>query len=78
MNTNSDQRSMLVYFFLCKLMQQTTLANTHITDDDVFENIGIVVRALIRHGTVDCLSEEARRSRQEQKERFSNRFEMVD
>ena len=33
-------------------MKQTTLANAHITDDDVFENVGIIVRALIRHGTV--------------------------
>ena len=43
---------------LSELMQQTTFANTHITDDDILENVGVIVRALARHGTVDCLSRE--------------------
>ena len=44
-------------------MQQATFTNTHITDDDILENVGVIVRALVRHGTVDCLSREGRTQR---------------
>jgi hypothetical protein len=38
--------------FLGELMQETTLSDTHITDNNIFENVGVIVRALTCHGTV--------------------------
>ena len=39
--------------FLCKLVKETTFSDTHITNNNVLENVRIIIRALIRHGTVD-------------------------
>jgi len=32
-------------FFLCELVKQAGLAHAHVSDDDVFKDVGVVVRA---------------------------------
>ena len=40
-------------FLLCELMQETGLAHPHVTYDDVFEDIRVVVRSSSHRSTLD-------------------------
>ena len=38
-------------FLFCELMKQTRLSDAHVADDDVFEDVGVVVRSGSHFGT---------------------------
>ena len=37
--------NLFLTFFLCELVKETGFAYTHIPNDDVFEDVGVVVRS---------------------------------
>ena len=39
----------ILTFLLCELVKETRLAHTHVTNDDVFEDVGVVVGSSCRH-----------------------------
>ena len=40
-----NEVTQILTLFLCELMQKTRLANAHVTNDDVFKNIRVIVRS---------------------------------
>lgn len=44
-----QKRMKILTLFLCKLMQETRFSYTHITNDNVFKDVRIVIRATRRH-----------------------------